>query len=74
MAEQQWFTPKQAAPLLGKKDAAAVRYWISTRRAAGVLRAGYHYKDDAVPGAGRPTLLIHVDRCQKIGDRATGRA
>ena len=73
MAERQWFTPEEAAPMMGKPSAAAMRYWLDTRRKAGVLRLGYHYKSDGLPGARRPTWLIHVDRCQQIGDRVASR-
>lgn len=71
MAEQKWFTTEQAAPLLAKKDAAAVRRWIRKGRKEGWLQVGIHIKPDN-PTATRPTWLLHIERCQNIGDRRKG--
>lgn len=68
MVEQKWFTTVQAAPLLAMKSAEAVRNWIQKGWNCGWLKLGVHIKP-RFPGLIKPQWLIHVERCQNIGDR-----
>ncbi len=70
MAKQKWFTTEAAAPLLGKKNGEAVRYWLRKGRKEGWLKLDVHYRQSSNPDAGRPTWEINVEACN---DRTTTR-
>lgn len=68
MLTREWYRTDEVYEILAKKNVEALRHWIRKGKKEGWLKVGKHIKPE-YPNSGRVTWLVHLERCQSIGDR-----